>query len=181
MIMNIHDMLIAYQASNQKRLLEVHQRYGDPSLPPIKQVVEPPVPLSNFGVPTLQSGHYKPMTPMLATRFEFAGAWKEADAGHDWLSIQEMEAASLDANIREQISIRKETWDESPINLVPPSRISLFGIYRDQSEEIYLVWPAAVESEPEILSYAGNFESKFANFGHYLRHLIDGCVKSGSP
>lgn len=172
--MSIHDMLVTYQKVNQKRLIEVHKMLGDQTIPPLKQVVSPPDPASNLEVPTLEPGFYKRMTPLLKSRFEYAGAWKEADAGHEWLSLKGMEAAIRNPKVLEQIKMRIETWTDSPLARLPASRISLFGLYGDQSEEIYLIWPLADGDEPQILSYSGNFEAKFSDFAQYLKHLIDG-------
>ena len=66
--------------------------------------------------------------------------------------------------------------DRVPLVQMPSSRISLFGLYPEQYEEIYLIWPLDDNdgSEPEILSYAGNYEYQFPNFAEYLKCLIDG-------
>ncbi len=167
-------MLISYQEINKKRLIEVHRMFGDSSSQQISQLILPPKPLSQLGVATLQPNHYKPLSPMLKARFEYAGSWKEADAGHEWLDLTQIEECLRDQRVLKQIRERMQVWNESPIAKLPLSRISLFGIYGDQSEEIYLIWPEKNGTEPKVLSYAGNFEAEFTNFGHYLKHLIDG-------
>lgn len=172
--MNIHDMLIAYQAINKKRLIEAHRMFGDLTSQQITQVIQPPQPLTQLGMATLQQGHYRPLSPMLKARFEYAGSWKEADAGHEWLDLTQIEECLRDQRVLKQIRERIQVWNESSLAKLPPSRISLFGLYRDQSEEIYLIWPNENGTEPKVLSYAGNFEAEFTNLGHYLKHLIDG-------
>jgi hypothetical protein len=169
--MNIHDMLTAYQRINENRLTRPH-----PLFPPIYQVVEPPEAELSSKVSTLQRGHYRKITPYLRARFEYAGSWKEADAGNKWLGLKQMEAALQDPSVLEQIRARPEIWTESPLVQMPSSRISLFGLYPEQYEEIYLIWPLDDDdgSEPEILSYAGNYEYQFSNFAEYLKCLIDG-------
>ena len=169
--MNIHDMLTAYQRINDNRLTKPY-----PLFPPIYQVVEPPEAELSSKVPTLQRGHYRKITPYLRARFEYASSWKEAEAGHEWLGLKQMETALRDPDVLEQIRVRPAIWTESPLVQMPPSRISLFGLYPEQYEEIYLIWPLDDDDygEPEILSYAGNFESSFSDFAQYLNHLIDG-------
>ena len=169
--MNIHDMLAAFQRINESRLTSPH-----PLFPPVYQVVEPPEKEPGSKVPTLQRGQYRKITPFLKARFEYAGSWKEADGGHEWLGLKQMETALRDPDILEQIRVRPEIWTESPLVQMPPSRISLFGLYPEQYEEIYLIWPLDDDDygEPKILSYAGNFESMYSDFAEYLHYLIAG-------
>jgi hypothetical protein len=172
--MNVHEMLLAYQTINETRLTKIHLLLGDENFSPIKQLIEPPDAELPSKVPTLQPEHYRKITPFLKARFEYAGAWKEADAGHEWLGLKQMETVLREASVLEQIRARSEIWSDSPLVQMPPSRISLFGLYRDQAEEIYLIWPAVDGDEPEILSYGGNYESRFSDFAQYLKYLIDG-------
>lgn len=169
--MNIHDMLTAYQRINEDRLTRPH-----PFLPPVYQVIEPPEAQLNSKIPTLQPGHYRKITPYLKARFEYAGSWKEADGGNEWLGLGQMDAVLQEPKVLEQIRSRPELWTESPLVQMPASRISLFGLYPEQYEEIYLIWPLddAEDGEPEILSYAGNYERQFSDFAQYLHCLMDG-------
>jgi hypothetical protein len=165
---NIHDLLIEHQNLNKKRILAVSQ---DKEL---QQTVSPPVALPDVGIPSLARGVYKRITPMIKARFEYASNWKNADAGLDWLSVQEMEQAATDAKLIEMVNSRIDSWDGTPLKGVSFSQLSLFGVNREQEEEVYLLWPIMAGQEPAIISYTGNFESKFADFGTYLQHLISG-------
>ncbi len=130
-----------------------------------KQILDTPTLISK-GVPTLQRGVYKPITPMLRHRFEFAGRWKKAVPGLDFLNLEDMEAVWDDSNILEQIGIRRENWELSPPTL-PLLNVTLFAINIPQCEEIYLVWND-VEPEPALWSYGGNHERVLANIGEYF-------------
>lgn len=164
----IHDLLAEHQRLNEMRIRQVSHDQG------FQQVVTPPVELPEIGIPTLAEGVYEPWTPMLRARFAYASSWRNADAGVDWLSLQQMEQAATEANLIDLVNARIECWDGSPIRGVPFSRLSLFGLDLDQGEEVYLLWPAVSGEEPAIISYSGNFESTFADFGAYLQHLISG-------
>lgn len=165
-------MLVEYQKLNEWRLFEVAQKFGN-QMPVLEQIVEPPESASTLMVPTLERKCVRSTSPMLKARFEYAGSWREADAGHEWLSLQGMEEAVQDPKVLEQIKTRVDHWVDSPLLKLPASRVSLFGLYREQCEEIYLIWPLGDGGEPEILSYVGNFEERFSNFADYLKHLLE--------
>lgn len=113
-----------------------------------------------------------PMTPMLKARFEYAGSWKKAHAGHEWLSLVQMKEVITDQEVLKQVEDRKEVWVDSLLCTYPRSKVSIFGLYPEQREEIYLIWPDIAGNEPAVLSYVGNYEEHYSNFGNYLQSLI---------
>lgn len=137
-----------------------------------KQIVMPPNPLDELGVPTLHPDYYRPLTPMLRARFEYASEWRNAYAGHDWLSIQQMKDATKDGKLLDKVKSCAEMWSSSPPARFAMSQISLFGIYFDQGEETYLVWPTTDGAEPHVVSYAGNYEREFNNLKDYLSFIL---------
>lgn len=137
----------------------------------LAQKIEKPSSFSK-GVPTLQQGIYRPASPMLTARFQFAGSWTYAAAGQTWLSPQSMEKAWNNKGIGKQLKLRKEHWSESVLNKATPDRVALFGIDREEKEETYLHF-AEDASEPEIFQYVSNAEKKFANLEDYLHYLLE--------
>lgn len=172
----LHRLFAHYQVSNQRAMIEVAKMVDGPGATPFnQQVVFPPEPWDEPGVPTLKGGVFRPFTEMLRARFEFASEWREAHAGHHWLSLSQMRDAVEDTAILNRIESCAKCWDTSPPATHPPDRVSLFGVYFEQGEEIYLLWPDMNGEEPEVVSYAGNYEERFKNLEEYLRVLIAGA------
>jgi len=135
-------------------------------LPKLNEHLWPPETILR-GIPTLVSGIYKKPSEMLLVRFAYAGAWTEAIHGLSFLSVRQMEEAWADADIAEILKIRQECRDSSPPAVIPWNRITLFGVYREQAEEIYLVWGDDGD-EPMIVSYVSNFEERFDDLGDFV-------------
>lgn len=170
---SLHDLLIRYQKLNQQRLREIGLLASDGHAS--AQVVFPPEESHSRGVPTLKKGFFQPMTAMLNDRFNYAGCWKMADSGHDWLSLSQMENAVNDDSVRKRYEELLEFWEDCPLVGIPHERISIFGMHPLQGEEIYLLWPSTDFVEPAILSYTGNFETRHVNFRGYLETLVEGA------
>jgi hypothetical protein len=122
-------------------------------------------------IPTLDPSVVVRMTPMLETRFHFAGKWVNATGGLTWLSLSEMKDAVTNQHIQEAIRRRKENWQKHPLNLCQPSRLSLFGIDEEEYvNEIYLIWPALSEAlnEPKVLISFNSNESNYANLNEFI-------------
>ena len=81
------------------------------------QEVHEPEPFER-GIPTLKREVYRKPTPMLKARFQFAGTWTNAGAGHTWLSVSDMEAAWNDKKILEKsVFVRNIGRHPHPKNL----------------------------------------------------------------
>jgi hypothetical protein len=124
------------------------------------------------GVPTLERGVYGELTPMLEARFKYAGAWTNAALSHTWLGIRQMEEARTDKAILNQIMVRKKNWPGSAPEKFPKSRLSLFGIDREEYEETYLVWEDDLTKEPAVYVYPGHEERIFPHLDDYIKYLI---------
>jgi len=160
-------LLEALRESNTRRNLQVRKNYEEAVANKLSQVINPPE-FSTDRIPTLERGIYQNSTPMLNARFAYAGSWVNAYLAHTWLGIREMEQVWDDVEVLEQIRIRRENWEESPPASAPLNRISLFGIYREQCEEIYLLWDIEDSVEPRVYSYAGNYEEQFTSLADFV-------------
>ena len=125
------------------------------------------------GIPTLKRGVYRPPTSMIKARFQFAGTWTNAGAGHTWLSVSGMKAAWDDKKILGRIDIRQKYWQASVLQRFEWGRVSLFGIETDEYEETYLVWSADESREPEVYVYSGHQEDRYRNLREYLEYLLE--------
>lgn len=124
-------------------------------------------------VPTLKSGVYRTMSPMLGQRFELFGRWETATHG-DWLSLSDMERlwdGTIDDDrlsaIRSNRDAAEKGWPNEPSALFRPERLSLFAGHTDMTEKIYLVW-LDFEPEPELWVNDSNGESRYRDLGQYL-------------
>lgn len=174
----IHNLLVEYQQLNQKLLIKVQQDLGMSEGEIESQVVEPPSGTAVPEIPTFDQRYRRRLTKMLQARFEYAGSWRMAEAGIEWLSLKQIwEETSNEENVQ-RVNEATALWESSPLFKAPLSRISLFGIHPEQGEAIYLLWPVVDGGEPEILSYSCNLENRYPNLEQYLRSLI-GDAKRG--
>ncbi len=180
----VHDLLIEHQRVNAKLLLQCELETKFPEAGSIKQIIEPPAQEMAETIGTFDKDCVRPLTPMLQARFAYAGSWKEAEPGHEWLSLNQIAAAMQGPDVIQRLKDRIEIWWEgTPLKELPWSRITLFGHYFLQGEEIYLIWPEAYGAEPEVISYAGNYEERYPDFEHYLRTMIRAikeCLKEAA-
>lgn len=123
-------------------------------------------------VPTFESTVWRNLSPMLATRFRFAGTIK--DGPEKWLNVQEMEKAMRDPKILRVFRSLAEHWENSAPALYNRERITLFS-YEIGAEEnqTYLIWPESENLEPKIYRYSGQSEHIFDNFAEFLRWSIN--------
>jgi len=134
------------------------------------EVVGEPEPFDR-GIPTLREGVHRPVTPMLAARFAYAGTWTQSL--QTWLGIADMERAHVDSVVGEHIASHREHWEGSAPARFPSERLSLFGLVDEQPEDqTYLVWPPGDGPEPELWTYAGHHEQRFPDLRHYLRWVL---------
>ena len=174
----MHNLLVEYQQLNQKLLLKVQRDLDIPTDEIQRQVVEPPASMDGLEISSFDPRNPQRLTAMLQARFSYAGSWKMAEAGIEWLSLNQIKSASLSVQNVEMVHEATTLWEGSSLFRVPLSRISLFGIHPKQGEMIYLIWPVIVGEEPEIISYSCNIENRYLNLEHYLKSLI-GDAKKG--
>ena len=135
------------------------------------------VPFSN-GIPTLKENYYRPLSPMLKSRFEKFGGWEESTHG-DWLDSTEMEnfwesdiadkrLSGIVTNVRASI----DNWQNDAGSIFSDNRISVFSGSRYTYERIYLVWFDCIE-EPELWVYDTNGEARYKDLLNYLRCYIN--------
>lgn len=129
------------------------------------QILEPSSPIVQ-GIPTLAMGVYKTPSEMLEYRFRFAGSWKDAIFGVHFLNLQEMEGAWTDPFLQQLVENRKEYWEDSPLKTSQLYNVSLFGVNRDNPDEVYLMWEGG--AEPWVLAYISNLEERFDNLADFI-------------
>jgi hypothetical protein len=158
---------------------------ADPTQPPPEWAVpvrfdpEPSV----DQVPTLAKGVYRPVSPMMRTRFQTFGRWRLATHGH-WLSAADMAALwdepadPLLREIREIREIREMreaaegNWPNEASALFRPERLSLFAGNDVSNEKIYLLWLDCAD-EPELWVYDSNGEGRYPHLAAYLAAYLD--------
>ena len=147
---SIRELLDKLAPRNRDIARLIDQTYGSGSAEDLlPQVIHPAVDIVGRGVPTLKPGIFRPMTPMLQSRFEYAGTWENAFNGHSMLSLDEMEKAWTDDEKLYAVSIRQEHWKDSPPAIYPSEHLSLFA-HNIEGEEIYLIWPDSLVGEPRV-------------------------------
>lgn len=122
-------------------------------------------------IPTLCKGIYRPISPMLRTRFEFAGNWVNASFGHTWLGLKEMESPWTDEATIKHLEERKKFYDGHLLQNTDWSSISLFGVDLLQFEETLLLWSSS--EEPAVYAYAGYDRYLYATLENFLRVLTE--------
>lgn len=139
----------------------------------VNQKLGPPESASilNKGITTL-SLYHRELSPMLKARFEYCSYWIDANLGHNWLSLSQIEEYLNMDTIVSQINIRKNFWENALINNYPDSNISLFGIDQVEMEETYLIW-SEEEIEPVLCKYVGHNELIFDNLKELVTHYLD--------
>lgn len=139
-----------------------------------------PKPVAPFpkGIPTLKKGYFRPLSPMLKSRFEKLGGWEDATHG-DWLDTTEMECfwESQIANERlngivNNVNSSINNWQNDAGSIFNHTRISVFAGSRDTYERIYLIWFDCIE-EPELWVYDTNGEARYKNLLSYLASYIN--------
>jgi hypothetical protein len=122
-------------------------------------------------VPTLHARVTQPITPMLATRFAYAGRWQNVFPGVEWLSAADMRKVLKEPAVASQIDSRREYWEGSVLSQLEPTSVSLFGIDREDQSEVYLAWRKPGR-EPEVHWYVAQHEHHFANLRKYVEYLV---------
>jgi hypothetical protein len=134
----------------------------------MKLVLSPPRKLNR--VPTFQAGVSRKLTPMLQARFEYAGRIQH---GLDtWLSLRQMGIWVRKTEVGDHHRARRSHWIDSPPNLHPDSRLSLFGITDGVPQNaVYLVWGDEGD-EPRVWACSGMDADEFDTLEGFLRwHL----------
>lgn len=137
------------------------------------------------GVPTLEKGIYREVSPMLKVRYELFGKWLNATHG-DWLDTQEMENLWSEklteerlAGIARNVKASMDNWEDHVAGLFVPNRISIFAASGNSYEMICLIWFDSIE-EPELWVYDCNGESRYKDLTSYLQAYIDDDVSACS-
>ena len=118
-------------------------------------------------IPTLEPGVSRPISPQLAERFRFASRWERAMCGQTFLSIEELADVPSDRDMMDIIACRTENWPASPPAILPRRSVSLLSVNVEQSEPVFLIWEDA-DTEPSIVSYISNFESRYLDLNDLL-------------
>ena len=135
------------------------------------QNIEPPDEIDD-GIPTLQTGVYRPPTPMIADRFRFAGRWENAQVGLTWLSLRDMQSAWIDDSIRETLAVLRMHWQDSAPALHDDAELSLFAWEPEQRDHVYFVWRSTAATEPRVAWYRAQREDTYDNLDAFLRFLV---------
>lgn len=136
----------------------------------LKMVVKPPEPYPK-GIPTLAAGVYRPPTPMISARFNFAGSIR--DISDKWLSVSEMEKVINNRKVMRHIESHRKHWFGSAPAVFSDDRLSLLRLVVGEEENMtFLVWPEATGPEPEIWHYAGHHEAIYQNLKAFLVWIV---------
>lgn len=128
-------------------------------------------------IPTLQTGIYRRISPMLRERYNNFGSWENATHG-DWLSIDDMKElwkekpTSYIENIKHQLHSCSQNWPNDACSLFKDNRISVFAADVNSFERIYIVWLDEVD-EPEIWVYDSNGMARYKNLMCYLEAYLE--------
>ena len=121
------------------------------------------------GVPTLEKGVYRNVSPMLKIRYGAFGKWINA--------THEDEKDERLIGIVRDIKASKDYWEDHATGLFAPNRISIFAASDNGYEMICLIWFDGTE-EPELWVYDCNGESRYKDLAAYLQAYIDDDVSA---
>lgn len=135
------------------------------------------------GVPTLEKGTYRNVSPMLKVRYEKLGGWIDATHG-DWLDVKEMELfwnneakddrlVGIIQNVKASIC----NWEDHAEGLFARNRVSIFAASEATNEAICLIWFDSTE-EPELWVYDCNGESRYKDLASYLQAYVNDDVSA---
>jgi len=144
------------------------RRYRDDVL---EQTIRPPGP-ARQRVPSLAKGRRVVMSPMLRERFAFSGTWTHAAGGETWLSVSDMARAWTTRRIQRNLAVSRKYWEGHVLTRHPPERLSLFGMWLEENDATFLVWPEEAGAEPRIVAYSSQHVDEYRNLKAYLRRLV---------
>lgn len=121
-------------------------------------------------IQTLDDNVVRPLSPMLAARFDYASSWVNAHLDQNWLSLQEIKSAKSNETIREWIELRVENWGHVPPATVKYSQAALFAYNPYEPEETYLVWRSD-NAEPEVWRYFGSDYKYFFDLKSFFEYV----------
>jgi hypothetical protein len=138
----------------------------------------PPAPAAQLsqGIPTLEKGVARDVSPQLRERYVACGRWLHATHGH-WLGLDDMRALwdapadPLVQAIKLQAESLRDNWANHAYALFRPARLSLFAGSDLGNESIFLLW-LDFEDEPEVWVYDANGESRYKDLGAYLESYL---------
>jgi hypothetical protein len=120
---------------------------------------------------TLQDGAYKPLSPMLRARFDFASRWEDAYLLQMWMGLNDIENYQSNDQLVRWISLRRENWETAPPASVGADQCAVFGYDPYEPDETYLVWKEGVE-EPGVWQYFGAENCYFHDFERFLEYIV---------
>jgi hypothetical protein len=124
-------------------------------------------------LPTLAAGGERALTPMLAARFAFAGAWTNASVGETWLAPAGMLKVARSRAFRDYHAAHREHWEGSAPARFPDERLSVFAVDDANPDHvIYLAWPRQQGREPALYYYSSQHETVFRSLAPFLRSRL---------
>ncbi|MEE4564164.1 hypothetical protein [Paenibacillus polymyxa] len=131
------------------------------------QRIGPVVPVTCM--PTLALGKVRPLSPMLAMRYQYAGDWKDI---HEHLLLpDEVLRIAGTQHFRSWISDMRNYWVESAPYRFGDDRLSLLSVASEKEGHFsMLVWKEPGE-EPEVWTYASQHEYRFSHLLHWFKWL----------
>ncbi|WP_068497897.1 hypothetical protein [Paenibacillus kribbensis] len=131
------------------------------------QSIGPVVPVECM--PTLAPGKTRPLSPLLAARYRYAGGWK--DIGEHLLLPAEVLRIARTEQFRGWISDMRNYWVESAPYRFGDDRLSLLSVANEEAGHFsMLVWKEPGE-EPEVWTYASQHEYRFSHLLHWFKWL----------
>ncbi|NMG72731.1 hypothetical protein [Parazoarcus communis] len=123
-------------------------------------------------ISTFADSFVRPLSPMLRSRFQFCGSWKNARLSQNWLSLTEIRDAKNNETLSKWVALRTEnSYDNDPPGCVAAENCAVFSYNPYEPEETYLVWEDGKE-EPLVWEYFGWDYLRFENLNHYLEYIV---------
>ena len=123
-----------------------------------------------FDVIPFLDGSDRPLSPMLAARFAFAGQLR---FGQDvWVTPSQIKTLIQDRDLMANHVARRQHWDGSAPMQYRDAALSVFAYTEGVPEDLtYLVWPSGA-TEPEVWDYSGHQEHRSGNLAEFLQYLL---------
>jgi hypothetical protein len=173
MVLELRDEMTRYQYGFGVRrnafIAEVmsHGLSEEEARPYAIQSIGPSVAVTDM--PTLAPGKTRPLSPLLAARYRFAGKWE--DIGEHLLVPDDVLRIAGTDRFRNWISDMRNHWVESAPYRFGDDRLSLLSVANEQEGHFsMLVWKEPDE-EPEVWTYATQHEYRFRNLLHWFKWL----------
>ena len=163
-------LLDALIADYPRRKREYERAFTDLGLPCASELhVGPPEQVAKL--PTFDRKKTRPVTPMLAGRYAYAGVWQmDVDV---WLPPSGMGPEMQKRVVRRIHDSLREHWEGSAPMAYPDDRLTLFGVTDGVPDALtYLVWRQDGH-EPEVWAYSGQYDHKFRHLEEFIRWQLE--------